>query len=590
MIEERFKLWSEHPYFDADFHQELKNITDPKEIEDRFYTDLEFGTGGLRGILAAGTNRMNKYVIRKVTQGLADYILKHSSEAKQRGVVIAYDSRLFSREFALEAALVLANNGVKAYLFEALRPTPELSFAVRNLHALAGIVITASHNPKEYNGYKLYWEDGGQVPPEQADRILSCIQDRNSWVDIDPMSEELALSSGLLVIIGKEIDRVYLEKVKSLALHPQIIKDCGSQLKIIYTPLHGAGNILVRQALAELGFSDVFVVPEQELPDPEFTTVPYPNPEIPSTFDLARQYGFEKQADLLLATDPDSDRLGVVVRDNNGSYQLLTGNQVGVLLTYYILSQKKILGTLPDKATIIKTIASTDLADEVARSFDVAVENVLTGFKFIAEKEKELEESKRGVFQFGFEESYGYLAGDFVRDKDGVIAAVLLAEAALFYKYTKGLDLTQVLATIYSEFGYYLEDQESIVLKGKSGIEEMAKIMTTLRESEFSKLGGIVIETVDDYDRGLRKVRDNNNTYPLYLPRSNVLRFSFKGGGFVMARPSGTEPKIKFYFSVKGENQSALKETLERVKAEILEIVHKVLAEDHVNQFIIHNS
>ena len=583
MIEERFKLWSEHPYFDAEFHQELKNITDLKEIEDRFYTDLEFGTGGLRGILGAGTNRMNKYVIRKVTQGLADYILKHSSEGKQKGVVIAYDSRKFSREFALEAALVLANNGVKAYLFDALRPTPELSFAVRTLHALAGIVITASHNPKEYNGYKLYWEDGGQVPPEQADRILSCIQERNSWVDIELLSEERALAFGLLVIIGEELDRVYLDKVKSLALHPQLINEYGSQLNIVYTPLHGAGNILVRQALAELGFTNVFVVPEQELPDPDFTTVPYPNPEIPTTFDMARKLGFLKQADLLIATDPDSDRLGVVVLDNKGAYQLLTGNQVGVLLTYYILSQKKILGTLPDKATIIKTIASTDLADEVARSYGVAVENVLTGFKFIAEKEKELEESKRGVFQFGFEESYGYLAGDFVRDKDGVIAAVLLADAALFYKHTKGFDLTQVLATIYSEFGYYLEDQESIVLKGKSGIEEMAKIMTTLREAEIRELGGIPIETVDDYEQGLGKLSGDSTTYPLYLPRSNVLRFSFKGGGFVMARPSGTEPKIKFYFSVKGENQSTLKETLDKVKTEMLEIVHKVLAKDNMD-------
>ncbi|MFZ3372672.1 MAG: phospho-sugar mutase, partial [Desulfitobacteriaceae bacterium] len=533
MIEERFKLWSEHPYFDTDFQQELKSITDPKEIEDRFYTDLEFGTGGLRGILAAGTNRMNKYVIRKVTQGLADYILSHNTEGKQRGVVIAYDSRKFSQEFALEAALVLANNGVKVYLFDALRPTPELSFAVRNLHALAGIVITASHNPKEYNGYKLYWEDGGQVPPEQAERILSCIQERKSWVDIELLPEGMARSSGLLVIIGEEIDRVYLDKVKSLALHPQIINDHGSCLKIVYTPLHGAGNILVRQALAELGFSDVFVVPEQELPDPEFTTVPYPNPEIPSTFDLAKQYGRERLADLLIATDPDSDRLGVVVRDNKGAYQALTGNQIGVLLTYYILSQKKILGTLPDKATIIKTVASTDLADEVAHSFGVAVENVLTGFKFIAEKEKELEESQRGVFQFGFEESYGYLVGDFVRDKDGVIAAVLVAEAALFYKHTKGLDLTQVLATIYLEYGCYLEDQASIVLKGKSGIEEMTKIMTTLRESEIRELGGIPIETVDDYDRGEGKSRSNSTIYPLYLPRSNVLRFSFKGGGFV---------------------------------------------------------
>lgn len=581
MHEERFKLWSEHPYFDAEFHQELKNITDPKEIEDRFYTDLEFGTGGLRGIIAAGTNRMNKYVIRKVTHGLAEYIINYCPGDKQRGVVIAYDSRRFSREFALEAALVLAQNRIKAFLFDALRPTPELSFAVRTLHALAGIVITASHNPKEYNGYKLYWEDGGQVPPEQADCILACIKKHESWVDIELMSQEEALASGLLVMIGAEIDREYLDKVKSLTMNPQIIKENGDLLKIVYSPLHGAGNILVRKALSELGFSNINVVSEQELPDPDFSTVSCPNPEIPSCFDFAKQYGLKKEADLLIATDPDSDRLGVVVRNNCG-YQLLTGNQIGVLLIYYILSQKKISGTLPEKATIIKTIASTDLADEVAHAYGATVINVLTGFKFIAEKEKELEENKRGVFQFGFEESYGYLAGDFVRDKDAVIAAVLIAEAALYYKFTKGIDLTQVLDEIYLKFGYYLEDQESIVLKGKSGIEKMAQIMTALRESDLRYLGGIPIEKVDDYERRSGKLLDNAFSYPLDLPRSNVLRFSFKDGGFVMARPSGTEPKIKFYFSVKGQNKLLLVETMKKVKSEMLSIVNKVLAQDNI--------
>lgn len=582
MHEERFKLWSEHPYFDAEFHLELKNITDPQEIEDRFYTDLEFGTGGLRGIIAAGTNRMNKYVIRKVTHGLAEYIINYCPEDKQRGVVIAYDSRRFSHEFALEAALVLAQNRIKAFLFDALRPTPELSFAVRTLHALAGIVITASHNPKEYNGYKLYWEDGGQVPPEQADCILACIKEHPSWIDIELMSQEEALASGLLVMIGAEIDREYLDKVKSLTLNPQIIKENGGLLKIVYSPLHGAGNILVRKALSELGFSDITVVAEQELPDPEFSTVSSPNPEIPSAFDLAKEYGLQKGADLLIATDPDSDRLGVAVRDNQGIYQLLTGNQIGVILINYILSQKKKSGTLPDKATIIKTIASSDLADEVARSYGASVKNVLTGFKFIAEKEKELEEDNSGVFQFGFEESYGYLAGDFVRDKDAVIAAVLIAEAALFYKFTKGFTLMQVLAGIYSQFGYYLEDQESIVLKGKSGLEKMAHIMTALRESNLRELGGIPIEKVDDYERRSGKILDNKISYPLDLPRSNVLRFSFKGGGFVMARPSGTEPKIKFYFSVKGQEKLQLVETLKKVKSEMLAIVNNVLAQDNI--------
>ncbi len=582
MHEEQFKLWSEHPYFDAGFQEELKNITDPKEIEDRFYTCLEFGTGGLRGVCAAGTNRMNKYVIRKVTLGLAEYIISYSPEGKKRGVVIAYDSRRFSREFALEAALVLVHNDIKVYLFDALRPTPELSFSVRHLQALAGIVITASHNPKEYNGYKLYWEDGGQVPPEQADSILAFIQKHESWVDIGLMSQEQALASGLLVMIGAEIDRQYLDKVNSLALNPQIIKEHGDLLKIVYSPLHGAGNILVRKALSELGFSDLTVVAEQELPDPEFSTVTSPNPEIPSAFDLAKQYGQKKEADLLIATDPDSDRLGVAVRDNQGTYQLLSGNQIGVILILYILSQKKISGTLPDNATIIKTIASTDLADEVAWAYGAAVENVLTGFKFIAEKEKQLEENKKGVFLFGFEESYGYLAGDFVRDKDAVIAAVLIAEAALFYKLTKGYNLTQVLTEIYSEFGYYLEDQESIVLKGKSGLEKMAQIMTALREADIRELGGIPIEKIDDYERKSGKLMADNKSYPLDLPRSNVLRFSFKGGGFVMARPSGTEPKIKFYFSVKGSDKDLLAQTMNNVKSEMLVTVNKVLAEDNI--------
>lgn len=580
MYEERYKLWSEHPYFDNDTHLELKNISDPKEIEDRFYTDLEFGTGGLRGLIGAGTNRMNKYVIRKVTLGLAEYIINDSPEGQERGVVIAYDSRRFSREFALEAALVLTKKQIKVYLFDDLRPTPELSFAVRTLHALAGIVITASHNPKEYNGYKLYWEDGGQVPPKQADSILACIQEHKSWIDIELMAAEEALSAGLLKMIGAEIDRQYLAKVQGLALHPQLIKEHGDLLKIVYSPLHGAGNILVRQALAELGFRNVCVVQEQERPDCEFSTVSCPNPEDSCVFKLAEQYGLRQQADLLIATDPDSDRLGVAVRAPNGSYQLLTGNQIGVLLTYYILSQKKILGILPEKAIIIKTIATTDLADEVASSLGAEVENVLTGFKFIAEKMKELEESKRGVFQLGFEESYGYLAGDFVRDKDAVIAAVLLAETALFYKYTDDLNLIQVLAQIYSRFGYYLEDQESVVLKGKTGKEEMAKIMTVLRKTELQELGGISIEKVDDYEQGTGLFVNNDTSYPLYLPRSNVLRYSFQGGGFVMARPSGTEPKIKFYFSVKGTNEEALRDTLKRVKSDVMKIVSKVLAED----------
>ncbi|MFZ3129644.1 MAG: phospho-sugar mutase [Desulfosporosinus sp.] len=568
--QDRYRLWSENPYFDEETRQELGQMTDSQEIEDRFYTDLEFGTGGLRGIMAAGTNRMNKYVIRKVTQGLAECVCDHGPEGMKRGVVIAYDSRKYSPEFALEAALVLARNGVKAYLFDALRPTPELSFAVRQLHALAGIVVTASHNPKAYNGYKVYWEDGGQVPPGKADQILARIEARENWLGIEPLPLEMAKTSGLLEIIGEEIDQPYLARVLELALHPDLDGKKGGELRIIYTPLHGAGNILVRRALAELGFSSVTVVPEQEFPDPEFTTVPYPNPEIPATFELARKYGTQMQADLLLATDPDADRLGVVLRDPQGDFTQLTGNQIGVLLTYYILSQKKALGILPENATLIKTVASTDLADGVARYFNVRVENVLTGFKFIAEKEKEMEEGGWGTFQFGFEESYGYLAGDFVRDKDAIIASVLLAEAALYYQQVEGRNLFDVLESIYQQFGYYLDDQESLALEGIQGKEEIAKIMDSFRQAEIPELGGTKIEKFDDYEQRIGKDSSTGLTYPLTLPRSNVLRFSFQGGGFVMVRPSGTEPKIKFYFSIKSDTLAEAEDTLHKIKADVM--------------------
>lgn len=577
---ERYQLWLENPYFDQETQQELKGLED-KELEDRFYTDLEFGTGGLRGVLAAGTNRMNKYVIRKVTQGLAEYITEANEFGRQRGVVIAYDSRRFSKEFAMEAALVLAHNNIKVYLFDSLHPTPVLSFAVRHLKALAGIVITASHNPKEYNGYKVYWEDGGQVPPEQAGEILARINAREDWV-IETMSAEQALASGLLQLIGEEVDKAYLAQVLKLSWQPNLIKNDGGHLQVVYTPLHGAGNLLVRRTLSELGFTHVFVVPEQEAPDPEFTTVPYPNPEIPSTFDLARKYGEKLKADILLATDPDSDRLGVIVRDLDGSYVQLSGNQIGVILEYYLLTQKKALGSLSADTTIIKTIASTDLADELAQDFNIRVENVLTGFKFIAEKEKEMEEHGNGQFLFGFEESYGYLAGNFVRDKDGVIAAMLVCEAALYYKMTQSKTLWQVLEEIFHLYGYYIEDQKSIALQGKEGKEEMKFIMDTLRSMKIREFAGLPIEKIDDYETGVGNNLSTGQTYQLLLPQSNVLRYSFVGGGFVMARPSGTEPKIKFYFSLKGTDQNDVKDKLQGVKTALLTIIDGILEQSKI--------
>lgn len=582
MFQERFQLWSTDPYFDEETRLELEGLSDSKEIEDRFYTDLEFGTGGLRGILGAGTNRMNIYVIRKATQGLAEYIRDCGEEGIKRGVVIAYDSRRYSDRFAMEAALILAQNGIKVYLFDSLRPTPELSFAVRHLKAQAGIVVTASHNPKEYNGYKVYWEDGGQVPPDRADQILSRINARETWNDITPISEEEARKKGLLNIIGEELDCAYLSRVKDLALRPNLIKAKGSTVSLVYTPLHGSGNILVRRALQELGFSSVFVVPEQELPNPEFPTVPYPNPEIPSTFDLARKYGKELQADILLATDPDADRLGIVIRTIEGDYRQLTGNQVGTLLTFYILTQKKKLGILPRDAVIIKTIASTDCADILAKDLGVRVENVLTGFKFIAEKEHEMEVNGTGNFQFGFEESYGYLAGHFVRDKDAVIAAVLLAEATLYFKDIEGRTLVEVLDEISQKYGYFVDDQVSITLKGKEGKEEMDSIMAGLRAAEISTIGEIPVEKIDDYELGIGKrfTSEVLETYPLHLPQSNVLRYSFHEGGFVMARPSGTEPKIKFYFNLKCSDPNALQDTLTRVKNDLLGRVKTILGKE----------
>lgn len=582
MYQERYKLWSTDPYFDEETRLELAGLSDSKEIEDRFYTDLEFGTGGLRGVLGAGTNRMNIYVIRKATQGLAEYILDCGEEGMKRGVVIAYDSRLYSDRFALEAALVFAQNGIKAYLFDSLRPTPELSFAVRHLKAQAGIVVTASHNPKEYNGYKVYWEDGGQVPPDRADQILLRINARENWNDIHPLSEEEALKMGLLIMIGEELDYAYLSRVKELALYPELIQEKGGTLSLIYTPLHGSGNIPIRRALQELGFSSIFVVPEQEQPDPDFPTVPCPNPEIPATFDLARHYGKERMADLLIATDPDADRLGIAICTPEGGYRQLTGNQVGTLLTYYLLTQKKKLGILPQDAVIIKTIASTDCADILANALGVRVENVLTGFKFIAEKEQELEENGTGNFQFGFEESYGYLAGHFVRDKDAIIAAVLLAEAALYYKEIEARTLIDVLDEISQKYGYFADDQVSITLKGKEGKEEMERIMSGLRAAKITSLGEISIERIDDYElrMGKQLTNEGQEIYPLLLPQSNVLRYSFHGGGFVMARPSGTEPKIKFYFNVRSPNSTQLPVMLMQVKNDLLNRVKEFLGKE----------
>lgn len=569
LIQERYKLWTENEYFDADTRKELLEITDPEEIKERFYTELEFGTGGMRGMLGAGTNRMNRYVIRKVTQGLADTVKEYGEEACRRGVVLAYDSRRYSAEFALETALVLAANGIKAYLFESLRPTPELSFAVRYLKTCAGVMITASHNPKEYNGYKVYWEDGGQIPPDKADRIVSRIAERKSWL-IDVMSEAEAKERGLLLTVGEEVDKAYLQEVKRQLLYPELTAEKGRDLHIVYTPLHGTGNMPVRRILKETGFSSLFVVPEQEQPDSEFSTVNVPNPEDPQSFALALKYAREQQADLVLASDPDADRLGVYIREKNGSYLRFTGNQIGVILEYYLLSQKKKQGILPDNAVVVKTVASTDLGDAVAEEFGVRTVNVLVGFKYIGEQIKDMEEKGWGTYQFGFEESFGFLAGTYTRDKDAVLAAVLMAEAALYYKEIEQKTLADVLEEIHEKCGYYLDCQKAVTLKGIEGLEKIKKIMEILRNTSKSEIGGLPVKSIDDYLYGKRKLLKECRECDLTLPKSNGLRFSFEGGGFVMARPSGTEPKIRFYFCLKGDSPAKLAGILEKVKEDFL--------------------
>jgi len=564
LVRQRYEHWTENEYFDRQTRDELLQIIDPKEIEDRFYTELEFGTGGMRGVIGAGTNRMNRYTVRRVTQGLAEVMLEQDPANAQKGVVIAYDSRRYSAEFALETALVLAANGIKVYLFENLRPTPELSFAVRHLRAAAGVNITASHNPKDYNGYKVYWEDGGQISPQLAKLIVSKIENLG-WT-AQPMELEEAKRQGLLETVGEEVDQAYYQALKKQLLFPELTKTFGLDLKIVYTPLHGTGGRPVTTLLKEIGFTSVHVVREQAEPDPEFSTVLTPNPEDPAAFELALQYAREKQADIVLATDPDADRLGLYAKDKNGEFRRFTGNQIGVLLEYYLLSQKKKAGCLGEKSVIIKTVASTDLADAVAADFGVQTMNVLVGFKYIGEQIKIMEQNRSGSYIFGFEESHGYLAGTYTRDKDGVQAAVLLAEAALYYRTKENLTLPEVLEKIFNNYGYYLDEQVAVTLKGKEGKEKIAAIMDLLRKQKKDSLAGIPLKSVEDFQTGQKLFIRENHTAGIDLPRENILRFSFEDGGFVMARPSGTEPKIRFYFCIKGESYEQAVKLLQLVK------------------------
>lgn len=555
---------------DEDTVKDLQAIAgDEKEIEDRFYTELSFGTAGMRGVLGAGMNRMNRYNVRRATKGLAKYLLQKPEEA-QRGVVIAYDSRRCSAEFARDTALVLCQEGVPAYLFDALRPVPILSYAVRHLNAIAGVVITASHNPPQYNGYKVYGEDGAQLGPEAADGVTGFIR-ATAYTDCTLMDEEEAKAKGLLHIIGnKEVDDDYIAQVKTLCIQPELMAREGANLSIVYTPLHGSGNVPVRRILKEIGITNVAVVKEQELPDPNFSTIKVPNPEDPGAFVLAIKLANEVGANVIFATDPDCDRLGVAVRDSKGDFQLLTGNQIGCVLLHYILSTKKKQGTLPENGAAVKSIVSTSLANRICESFGVTMYETLTGFKFIGEKIQQFQDTGDHTFLFGFEESYGFLSSTFVRDKDGVNASLLIAEVAAACK-AEGITLYDRVQEIFGQYGYFVEKVVSKTLPGKDGLTRMKEIMRELRQNPPAELAGMKVTAVRDYLAGIRT--ENGESKPTGLPTSDVLYFELEGGCWVCVRPSGTEPKIKLYVN----SNASEKAEAERLNEELREASEKLL-------------
>ena len=571
---EAYEQWLKDFADDRETVDELLSIqNDEKEIEDRFYTDLSFGTAGLRGVLGAGSNRMNCYVVRRATQALAKYILSTPGQA-ERGVVIAYDSRRFSDRFARQAALVLCKMGVKVYLFESLRPVPMLSFAVRHLKAIAGIVITASHNPAQYNGYKVYWEDGGQMPPERADKILELIH-QTTYQESAPMDEDKALESGLLQIIGKDVDDAYMACVESLAISPELDREMGDKLTIVYTPLHGSGNIPVRRALADMGFTRVFVVPEQEKPDPTFHTVRVPNPEDPAAFKLALELQKKVHADLVFGTDPDCDRVGIAVLDGEGRVHALSGNQIGCLLLYYILDRRRANGTLPKNAAAVKSIVSTELARAICDDYGCAMVETLTGFKFIAEKIEQFTETGEHTFVFGFEESCGYLSGTEVRDKDGVNASLLIAETAAWYK-KQDMTLYDALEAIYKKYGYYDSRVTSFALSGMDGLQKMGALMSDLREKVPSEFAGKRVLAVRDYLKGER-VDTQGSVSALEQGKSNVLYYELEDGAWICVRPSGTEPKVKLYVNAMSASHEETDKQLQALSDAAVDCLNSLL-------------
>lgn len=550
---EQYEFWLNDPYFDEATKQELLAIKDnEKEIEERFYKELEFGTGGLRGIIGAGTNRMNMYTVRKATQGLANYIIKQGGQKK--GVAIAFDSRNQSPEFADETARCLAANGIKAYVFESLRPTPELSFALRTLGCISGIVITASHNPPEYNGYKAYWEDGAQVTPPHDVNIIKEVQSITDYNDVKTMSKEDAMAAGLYQIIGKEIDDKYMVELKKQIIHPEIIAEMAGDLKIVYTPLCGTGNVPVRRVLSELGFQHVYVVPEQENPDPKFTTLDYPNPEDPKAFTYALRLAKEKDADIVLATDPDADRLGVYAKDTKtGEYVGFTGNMSGMLIEEYILRERKATGTMPENPALVTTIVTTNMSKAIAEDYGLRFIEVLTGFKYIGEQIKLFEQTGCNNYVFGLEESYGCLAGTHARDKDAIVAVMCLCEVAAWCK-KHNMTLWDQMLNLYEKYGYYKESQYSITMKGIDGSKEIAALMEKLRSNPPKEFGDLKVKEFRDYKTGKTLNLESGETGETGLPESNVLYFDLTNDSWCCARPSGTEPKIKFYMGVKGNS------------------------------------
>ncbi|HAP5431600.1 TPA: phospho-sugar mutase [Enterococcus faecalis] len=569
--EQVYQQWLNEENIPENLKNELKDLnTDPEKCEDAFYAPLEFGTAGMRGILGAGINRMNIFTVRQATEGLARFMDTQDPETKRRGVAIAYDSRHMSPEFAMEAAKTLAKHDIPSFVFESLRPTPELSFAVRYFKAFAGIMITASHNPAAYNGYKVYGEDGGQMPPADADALTKYVRSIENSLKIDVLSDEEVAHSGLINIVGEEVDNAYLKEIKTVTINQELINEMGKELKLVYTPLHGTGKMLGEKALKQAGFEKFVLVPEQAVADPDFTTVKSPNPEEHSAFEYAIRLGEKEGADLLIATDPDADRLGAAVRMPNGDYQVLTGNQLGSIMIHYILEAHQQAGTLPQNAAVLKSIVSSELATAIAEKYNTKMFNVLTGFKFIAEKIQQYEEDHSQTFMFGFEESYGYLVKPFVRDKDAIQALVLLAEVAAFYK-KQGKTLYDGLQDIFEEFGYFEEKTISVTMSGIEGSGKIKALMAKCREQAPTEFAGIQVAQMEDFKELTRTFADGQ-TEQLQTPPSDVLKYHLEDGSWIAIRPSGTEPKIKFYLATKATSSSEASEKIAAFEAVVNEL------------------